>query len=154
MHKPLCGLQYHCTNIMMNCSLRPLFFLPLLFRKETLLMWIEVSCLMTSLLADLGLKMSLYLHYEWANLFLTAKEENSIVCMAAVMLWHFKVAIVVTQALMIQRLEIECWVILRCYSCTWVQPRYKFLLSFVRIREKVHLTQEWCSGASDSPQLY
>lgn len=120
-------------------------------RKEMLLMWIEVSCLMTSLLADLGLKMSHYLHYEWANLFLTAKEENSIVCMAAVVLWHFKVAIVVTKALMIQRLEIKCWVIFWCYSWAWVEPRCRFLLSFVRIQEKVCLIQEWCSGASDSP---
>lgn len=65
--------------------------------------------------------------------------------------WHFKDAIVVVKTLMIQSLEIRCWVIPRCYSCAWVELRCNFLHSFVRILEKAHLTQEYGSLPSNSP---
>lgn len=115
----------------------------LLFRQATLLMWTEVSCLMTSLFADCSPKMFLCLQYEWANLFLTGKEKSSIVWTRQWLgLWHFAVAIVVIKASVIQSLEIRHWVIPWCYSCARVELRCNFLHSFVRMLEKAHLTQE------------
>lgn len=139
-HKP-------STVVLSPCDRGGLFtkalVLLLLFRQVTVLMWTEVSRLMTSLFADCGPKMFLYLQYEWANLFLTGGEKSGIVWTWQWLgLWHFAVAIVVIKALAIQSLEIRHWVILWFYSCAWVELRCNFLHSFVRMLGKAHLTQE------------
>lgn len=60
------------------------------------------------------------------------RKEEHCVARQRLVLWHFKVAIVVIKALMIQSLEIRRWVIPWCYSCAWVELRCNFLHSFCK----------------------